>query len=165
MLKKAENMLDIILCFCYNPIIVIITIINQEEGTAMKTLKYSRQRESIRTNLMSRKDHPTADAVYADIREEFPNISLGTVYRNLNLLVELGAAQKLTFGDGKDHFDADTSLHYHFVCRDCGAVLDLPMEPFSDLDQKAQICTDCSIEDHTVFFFGHCADCLNKQGC
>ena len=77
----------------------------------MKTLKYSRQRESIKASLMSRKDHPTADAVYASIREEFPNISLGTVYRNLNLLVELGEVQKLTFGDGKDHFDADTSLH------------------------------------------------------
>ena len=79
----------------------------------MKILKYSRQRESIKASLMNRKDHPTADAVYASIREEFPNISLGTVYRNLNLLVELGEVQKLTFGDGKDHFDADTSLHYH----------------------------------------------------
>ena len=48
----------------------------------MKTLKYSRQRESIKANLMSRHDHPTADALYASIREEFPNISLGTVYRN-----------------------------------------------------------------------------------
>ena len=67
----------------------------------MKTLKYSRQRESIKASLMNRKDHPTADAVCASIREEFPNISLGTVYRNLNLLVELGEVQKLTFGDGK----------------------------------------------------------------
>ena len=53
----------------------------------MKTLKYSRQRESIKACLMSRKDHPTADALYTSIREQFPNISLGTVYRNLNLLV------------------------------------------------------------------------------
>ena len=77
---------------------------------------------------------------YTDMPEEFPNISLGTVYRNLNLLVELGEVQKLTFGDGKDHFDADTSLHYHFVCRSCGAVIDLPMEPLSAIDQKAQAC-------------------------
>ena len=60
----------------------------------MKTLKYSRQRESIKANLMSRHDHPTADALYASIREEFPNISLGTVYRNLNLLVETGEILK-----------------------------------------------------------------------
>ena len=53
----------------------------------MKQLKYSRQRESIKACLMARHDHPTADAIYASIREEFPNISLGTVYRNLNLLV------------------------------------------------------------------------------
>ena len=77
----------------------------------MKTLKYSRQRESIKTCLMERKDHPTADAVYMTIREEYPNISLGTVYRNLNLLVELGEVIKLTCGDGADHFDADTSPH------------------------------------------------------
>ena len=64
----------------------------------MKTLKYSRQRESIKANLMSRHDHPTADALYASIREEFPNISLGTVYRNLNLLVETGEILKLTCG-------------------------------------------------------------------
>ena len=62
----------------------------------MKALKYSRQRESIKACLMNRHDHPTADALYASIREEFPNISLGTVYRNLNLLVETGEIRKLT---------------------------------------------------------------------
>ena len=66
----------------------------------MKTLKYSRQRESIKANLMNRTDHPTADALYLSIREEFPNISLGTVYRNLNLLVELGEIIKFSAGDG-----------------------------------------------------------------
>ena len=81
----------------------------------MKTLKYSRQRESIKACLMGRKDHPTADALYTSIREQFPNISLGTVYRNLNLLVELGEIRKLSCGDGTDHFDYDTSPHYHYV--------------------------------------------------
>ena len=94
----------------------------------MKTLKYSRQRESIKACLMSRKDHPTADALYTSIREQFPNISLGTVYRNLNLLVELGEIRKLSCGDGTDHFDYDTSPHYHYVCRQCGRVMDIPME-------------------------------------
>ena len=85
-------------------------------------LKYSRQREAIKENLMSRRDHPTADAVYLSIREEYPNISLGTVYRNLQLLTELGELQKIRVGDGLDHFDADTSTHYHFYCNKCGAV-------------------------------------------
>lgn len=75
----------------------------------MKTLKYSRQREAIKASLMNRHDHPTADALYASIREEFPNISLGTVYRNLNLLVETGEIRKLSCGSGADHYDGDVS--------------------------------------------------------
>ena len=128
----------------------------------MKTLKYSRQRESIKACLMGRKDHPTADAVYTTIREEFPNISLGTVYRNLNLLVELGEIQKLTCGDGKDHFDADTSPHYHFVCRHCGSVIDLPMDPLHDVTEKAQSCFNGEIDTHVTYFYGSCPDCKSQ---
>ncbi len=129
----------------------------------MKAMKYSRQRESIKANLMSRKDHPTADAVYTAIREEFPNISLGTVYRNLNLLVELGEAQKLTCGDGKDHFDADVSPHYHFVCQHCGAVIDLMMEPILEVTKQAQEDFKGQILSHVTYFYGICPDCLTQE--
>lgn len=129
----------------------------------MKAMKYSRQRESIKANLMSRKDHPTADAVYTAIREEFPNISLGTVYRNLNLLVELGEAQKLTCGDGKDHFDADVSPHYHFVCQHCGAVIDLMMEPIPEVTKQAQEDFKGQILSHVTYFYGTCPDCLTQE--
>jgi Fur family peroxide stress response transcriptional regulator len=126
----------------------------------MKTLKYSRQRESIKACLAARRDHPTADTIYAAIREEFPNISLGTVYRNLNLLVELGEIQKLTCGDGADHFDADTSPHYHFVCNKCGQVYDLPLEPLEDINERAQKHTNGRIETHKIYFYGTCKNCL-----
>lgn len=129
----------------------------------MKVLKYSRQRESIKAFLHGRHDHPTADAVYSGIREEFPNISLGTVYRNLNLLVELGEINKVTCGDGKDHFDADTSPHYHFVCRKCGAVLDLPMLPLSDAEAHAAASLGAQVDSHTIFFYGSCPDCLKQD--
>lgn len=128
----------------------------------MKTLKYSRQRESIKTCLVSRHDHPTADTLYTSIREQYPNISLGTVYRNLNLLVDMGEIRKLTCGDGADHFDADTTPHYHFVCRDCGQVYDLPMETFETLNQMAQEHANGHVEDHTIFFYGTCKHCLQK---
>ena len=104
----------------------------------MKTLKYSRQRESIKACLMNRHDHPTADALYASIREEYPNISLGTVYRNLNLLVETGEIQRLTCGDGADHYDGVAAPHYHFMCRDCHQVYDVPMEVMASLNETAQ---------------------------
>ena len=72
----------------------------------MPALKYSRQREAIKSFLMTRKDHPTADVVYHSLRADFPNISLGTVYRNLTLLADLGEIARLRLGDGVDHFDA-----------------------------------------------------------
>ena len=93
----------------------------------MATLKYSRQRESIKEFLRTRTDHPTADVVYENMKLIYPNISLGTVYRNLTLLADIGEIQRLRVGDGVDHFDADTSLHYHFVCTKCGCVEDLDM--------------------------------------
>ena len=94
----------------------------------MKTLKYSRQRESIKACLMSRKDHPTADALYTSIREQFPNISLGTVYRNLSFLVDNGQAVKVPCEDGSVHFDGNVMPHYHFQCTECGAVIDLDFD-------------------------------------
>ena len=74
-------------------------------------LKYSRQREAIKEFMMTRKDHPTADIVYMNVRKEFPNISLGTVYRNLTLLSDMGELLRLRVGDGVDHFDATTTTH------------------------------------------------------
>ena len=76
----------------------------------MPGLKYSRQRESIINCLKGRKDHPTADMIYASVREEYPKISLGTVYRNLSLLVDQGEILRFSCGEGQDHYDADTSL-------------------------------------------------------
>lgn len=77
----------------------------------MATLKYSRQRESIKEFLMTRTDHPTADTVYHQLRKIYPNISLGTVYRNLALLADIGEIQKICTGDGADRFDGQvTSL-------------------------------------------------------
>lgn len=107
----------------------------------MPALKYSRQREAIKSFLMTRKDHPTADVVYHSLRADFPNISLGTVYRNLTLLADLGEIARLRLGDGVDHFDADTSRHYHFICSECGSVLDLHTEfPDSfDSDRKSVV--------------------------
>ena len=129
----------------------------------MKTLKYSRQRESIKEFLQGRTDHPTADTVYTNIREIYPNISLGTVYRNLALLASLGEIQKITCEDGADRFDPETRPHYHVVCRCCGRVDDLPMVWASELDRKAEIIYGGQIEGHVTSFFGICADCLEKK--
>ena len=102
----------------------------------MKALKFSRQRESIRECLKNRKDHPTADAVYVTISKDYPKISLGTVYRNLNLLADMGEIQRFSSGDGSEHFDYNTDPHYHFVCKACGAIIDMPLRTFSPLRSR-----------------------------
>ena len=78
----------------------------------MAALKYSRQREVIKNYLSHSDEHPTADTVYMHVREQFPHISLGTVYRNLNLLTTIGEAIKITTPDGAVRFDGTTSPHY-----------------------------------------------------
>lgn len=124
----------------------------------MAVLKYSRQREAIKNYLCSREDHPTADAIYQGIREEFPNVSLGTVYRNLSLLVELGEIIKITT-DGPDHFDARVIPHSHFICRQCKSVLDVMVEipnPIEEINQKWKF---GEIEDYRMEFRGICKAC------
>ena len=123
------------------------------------TMKYSRQREAVRSFLMSRKDHPTAEIVYNNLKEQFPHISLGTVYRNLSLLVELGEAVKFPGIDGFEHFDGNVSPHYHFICKNCCAVIDLPMPTLEYINEEAGKGFDGTISNHSAFFYGKCAKC------
>ncbi len=129
----------------------------------MAITKYSRQRESIRNYLAGTKSHPTADMVYQAIRAEYPRISLGTVYRNLNLLVEQGEVQKISCGNGIDRFDYDTSDHYHFICKKCGCVLDLEMESISHINTIAASKFDGEIEGSISYFYGSCPKCMEKE--
>ncbi len=122
-------------------------------------LKYSRQREAIKDFLMTRTDHPTADVVYMNVRQEFPNISLGTVYRNLTLLSDLGDILKLNMGDGADHFDANITPHYHFICTECGSVIDLDMKSIEQINDIAGADFNGKINGHITYFYGKCGHC------
>ena len=126
-------------------------------------LKYSRQRQLIKDFLMTRKDHPTADVVYMNVRQQYPNISLGTVYRNLTLLADMGEITRLRVGDGVDHFDADTSKHYHFICSKCGQVLDLKMDTYEHIMDIAGMDFDGEIQGHITYFYGICGSCRKKE--
>ena len=129
----------------------------------MPAIKYSRQREAIRNFLMTRRDHPTADVVYSSVRDEFPNISLGTVYRNLTLLADRGEISRLRLGDGADHFDADTSPHYHFVCTDCGKVIDLDLDSIRSMDVlNGQDVDGNLIAGNVTYFYGTCGACRRE---
>ena len=126
-------------------------------------IKYSRQRESIVNFLASRTDHPTAETIYQNIKKEFPNISLGTVYRNLSLLEEIGEIIKISTGVGPDHYDYNTAPHYHFICRGCGRVMDIDLDFADELMTQVQESTDLAIESCSVSFTGLCPDCKKEH--
>lgn len=126
-------------------------------------LKYSRQRESIKQYLMTTKKHPTADMVYQYVRKEYPRVSLGTVYRNLNLLADLGEIIKLDCGDGYDRFDGKRNPHYHVVCTSCNTVEDLELESIDHINTIANASYPGVIIGHRTIFYGECENCTKKQ--
>ena len=97
-----------------------------------------------------------------NIKEEFPNISLGTVYRNLSLLADIGEIQKLSTGIGPDRFDGNPKPHYHFICKECGSVLDLNVTGLDHINVLAAQDFDGEIEGHVTYFYGKCPSCKVK---
>lgn len=122
-------------------------------------MKYSKQREMILKTLREHAVHPTADYIYGLLREEMPNISLGTVYRNLNQLAECGEISKITGLDGSVHFDHNTHKHFHFICNKCNKVYDISAEVAPALEQKVRELTGLDITECELVLRGKCKDC------
>lgn len=129
-------------------------------STPLKTLNKSKQRDAIFTYLCSRYDHPTADQIYEAVKVDIPNISLGTVYRNLSLLADIGKITKLSCGDASEHFDANTEPHNHFVCKCCNRVIDVEMANTDFLNTLAATSFPGQIDGHNILFYGKCENCL-----
>ena len=126
----------------------------------MPVKRYSRQRELIYQALCSTKEHPTADMVYQWLKPENPNLSLGTVYRNLNLLADEGIIARMPFP--VERYDADTKPHPHFRCRCCGAVSDLDLPYDTSLDERVEA-QGHEVDHHSVLFTGICVNCTTKH--
>ena len=125
----------------------------------MAITKYSRQREAIKEYLSRTEEHPTADTIYMDIREIYPNISLGTVYRNLKLLVDRGEIIRIIGMDESDRYDGNTHNHYHFLCNECKRVLDIEMEAIDSIIDLANKNFPGKVEGHVTYFYGKCNEC------
>lgn len=126
----------------------------------MATKRYSRQRELIYQALCGTTEHPTADMVYQWLKPENPNLSLGTVYRNLNLLADEGTIIRMPFP--VERYDANVKPHPHFRCRCCGAVSDLDLPYDSALDAQVNALGH-QVEQHSVLFSGVCINCTEKH--
>jgi len=119
----------------------------------------SRQREAILKVLRSTTSHPTADWIHEQVRKEIPNISLGTVYRNLKLLKEEGEILDLDMAGGFNRFDGNSESHYHFRCEECGRVFDTNEPVDKDIEERVARKTGFKVSHHRLEFRGQCNDC------
>ncbi len=132
----------------------------------MSRKNFSEKREAIYNVIRNTDTHPSSEWVYNQIKEKYPNISLGTVYRNMAMFVQEGLISSVGTVNGRERFDGNTTPHAHFVCRGCDAVIDLHNLAYNnELDHTVFLNTGHSVENHAVFFYGKCKECSkNKQG-
>lgn len=127
-----------------------------------RPLKLTEQRRVILEELRKNRTHPTADEIYQCVRKRLPKISLGTVYRNLEILTGAGLITKLELAGTPKRFDGITESHYHVRCMSCGRVDDVPVESIALLERSLRTLTDYEIVSHRLEFIGLCPDCRQE---
>jgi Fe2+ or Zn2+ uptake regulation protein len=125
--------------------------------------RMTRQRKTILDIIRQTDCHPSADEIYEMVRKQLPRISLGTVYRNLEVLAGLGMIQKLELGGTIKRFDWDSNKHYHIRCLCCGRVDNAPIAPLNELEDELYGATVFSIIGHRLEFEGLCPDCTKIE--
>ncbi|MGE5484541.1 MAG: Fur family transcriptional regulator [Ignavibacteriales bacterium] len=127
-----------------------------------KGLRVTPQRVAIYRYLRGTRAHPMAEAIYAELRPQYPGMSLNTVYKTLLALEQVGLVQRFTTGENVFHYDADTSPHVHAVCLRCGRVSDVPGDFTRELDEMRKRVagkTDFKVMSNSHLVFGYCPEC------
>lgn len=125
---------------------------------------YSKQRELVLDAVRKTQgQHPTADVLYTTIRKENPSVSLATVYRNLNQLADAGQIARISISGAADRFDPVADGHSHLLCRECGAVEDIPTSALPNLVPPVQKATGCLVDLYGIVFYGLCPLCAGAQ--
>lgn len=122
----------------------------------------TRQKKVVYEVLASTKSHPTADWIYQQARQELPDISLGTVYRNLQVLLAEEKICELNYGKGQSRFDANPLPHYHFVCEVCGQVLDFS-STVATVPEEVLAQAPGQVNGYRLECYGVCCECLEKN--
>jgi Fe2+ or Zn2+ uptake regulation protein len=126
-------------------------------------LRMTKQRRVILAELRGVDTHPSADEVYETVRRRLPRISLGTVYRNLEILSELGEIQKLDTGGPLNRFDGNPEPHYHIRCIHCNGVIDAPLGLLKTIEKPLKGATSYEIVGHRLEFLGICPTCRSTE--
>lgn len=122
-------------------------------------MNYSRQRELILETLKENVVHPTAEYLYEKVREKDKNISLATLYRNLNKLAQMKLIRKIDGLENSAHFDHNIHEHYHFICDKCGKVFDVDCDIAPETFKQIENNKGCLIKGHDITFHGLCSEC------
>lgn len=125
-------------------------------------LRMTRQRQVILEELRKVTSHPTADQVYSMVRRRLPRVSLGTVYRNLEVLSESGVIRKLELGGAPRRFDGKATDHNHVRCLRCGRLEDIEAEPATAVEEALRAASDYEILGYRLEFFGLCPRCKDE---
>lgn len=133
-----------------------------------KALRVTPQRKAILQILVENQDkHLSAEDIYAITREEQPEMGLATVYRTLDLFVELGIVDKLEFGEKSARYELNYNreghYHHHLICLECGKIIEFNEDLLEDLEQRISQESGFIITDHALRFYGYCAQCRGEQ--
>ena len=129
-----------------------------------RTTRYSKKREAILHALRMTESHPTAEWLYQQLKPDHPDLSLGTVYRNLTLFRQQGLIRSVGVVDGHERFDANTDTHTHFVCQRCHSVIDIPGVAAGEQVER-DVCQQYGFraDHHDLTVFGTCNQCIEKE--
>lgn len=122
-------------------------------------MKYSKQREEILKIVLDSTDHPNVNTIYERARKIIPNISLGTVYRNLNTLYENGFIRKISNPNGADHYDKTLIDHAHIYCIECNNMFDVDANLLKDIKALVETNNKYKINKSEIIFTGLCEKC------
>ena len=129
----------------------------------MKIMRNTIQKTIVLETVNSLRNHATADAIYDEIFKKHPSIGRATVYRNLNLLTQLGQIKKIEIPNGADCFDHRTFNHYHTKCSKCGKIFDVDMEYMKDLEKMVKNVNGFEFTSHDIIFSGICTKCKDTN--
>ncbi len=125
-------------------------------------MRNTKQRDLILKVVEDSCDHPTAEMIYSRTREKMPNVSLGTVYRNLALLAEQGKIRHVAIPNGGDRYDKTVCTHAHLHCKICNSVTDVGEGLNEEIAKTVSKESGCEIDTTDIIFVGTCAECRNK---
>ncbi len=133
---------------------------NIQEFLKQHGIKPSYQRMKIYDYLIKYKNHPTVDDIYQELVDEIPTLSKTTIYNTLKLFLEKEIVQLITIEENETRYDADTSIHGHFKCDECGKVYDIWLD-ISEMKLKGL--DDFKVRESQIYFKGTCDKCLINQ--